>query len=266
MNGLETIAGWTNRLWSMPRAFVEALGEVLTLLGKSTLWAVRPPFRFGLLLQSMEFIGFGSIGIISLVSIFVGGVFGLQMVDSMQKFQAEGFVGSAVSLTLSREIAPVFTALMIAGRAGSAMATELGSMRITEQIDALTALAVNPVQYLVVPRLIASTVMAPLLTMLFNVMGMVGAYIFAVLVKGVDPGVFIYNVRWYTDVDDVVSGLIKAAFFGLAVALVGCHQGYNASGGAKGVGIATMRAVVISYVAVLALDFLLTDILLTLGL
>jgi phospholipid/cholesterol/gamma-HCH transport system permease protein len=107
--------------------------------------------------------------------------------------------------------------------------------------------------------------MVPALSMLFNVMGMVGAYMFAVVIKGVDPGIFIHNVTWYTDVDDVLSGLIKAVFFGLAVALIGCHQGYNATGGAKGVGIATMRAVVIAYVTVLALDFVLTDILLTLG-
>lgn len=262
----ETVVRVVDRIWSLPRAFVYGLGEALTMLGKAILWGVRPPYRVGLIVQAMEFIGFGSISIICLVSIFVGGVFGLQMVDAMQKLQVEGYVGSAVSLTLTREIAPVLTALMVAGRAGSAMATELGSMRITEQIDALTALAVNPIQYLVVPRLLASTVMLPLLTMLFNVMGMVGAYIFAVIIKGVDPGMFVHNVRWYTDLSDVASGLIKSGFFGLAVALIGCHQGYNASGGAKGVGIATMRAVVISYVTVLALDFLLTDILLTLGL
>jgi phospholipid/cholesterol/gamma-HCH transport system permease protein len=266
MNGVAgAITGAVDRLWSIPRVFVQGLGEMLTMLGKATLWAIRPPFRVGLTLQAMEFIGFGSISIITLVSVFVGGVFGLQTVDAMSKFQAEGYVGSAVALVLSREIAPVLTALMVAGRAGSAMATELGSMRITEQIDALSALAVNPIQYLVVPRLLASTIMLPLLTMLFNVMGMVGGYIFAVIIKGVDPGIFIHNVRWYTDITDVVGGLVKSAFFGLTVALIGCHQGYNASGGAKGVGIATMRAVVISYVAVLVLDFLLTDILLTLG-
>ncbi len=218
----ETVVRVVDRLWSLPRAFVQGLGEALTMLGKAVLWGVRPPYRLGLIVQAMEFIGFGSISIICLVSIFVGGVFGLQMVDAMQKLQVEGYVG------------PVLTALMVAGRAGSAMATELGSMRITEQIDALTALAVNPIQYLVVPRLLASTIMLPLLTMLFNVMGMVGAYIFAVIIKGVDPGIFVHNVRWYTDLSDVASGLIKSGFFGLAVALIGCHQGYNASGGAKG--------------------------------
>jgi len=264
--GRALVSRIVDAVWAIPVSFLHGLGEMLLLLGKSLLWAVRPPYRVGQLLQAMEFVGYGSITIIVLVSIFVGGVFGLQMVEAFRKFQADAYVGMSVSLTLTREISPVLTALMVAGRAGSAMATEIGSMRITEQIDALTALAVNPIQYLVVPRLIASTLMMPVLTMIFNLMGMVGAYIFAVLIKNVDPGMFMYNVRWYTDVDDLMSGLIKSAFFGLAVALIGCYEGYNASGGAKGVGIATMRAVVISYVAVLALDFALTDVLITLGL
>jgi phospholipid/cholesterol/gamma-HCH transport system permease protein len=265
MNGAtRTLVGVVENIWQIPLSFIQGLGEVLLLLSKSILWAIRPPYRIGLLFQAMEFIGVGSLGIIALVSVFVGGVFGLQSVEAFRKFQADGYVGMAVSLTLTKEISPVLTAIMVAGRAGSAMATELGSMRITEQIDALAALAVNPIQYLVVPRLIASTIMVPVLTMVFNVMGMGGAYVFAVIHKKVDPGVFIYNIRWFTDWQDIAEGLFKAAFFGLAVALIGCHQGYNASGGAKGVGIATMRAVVISCVAILVLDFALTDILITL--
>jgi phospholipid/cholesterol/gamma-HCH transport system permease protein len=269
MNGAtlgQSMLGLVEGVWRVPVRFLTTLGEVLVLLGKSVAWSFRRPFRFGQLVQAMEFIGWGSITIIVLISIFIGGVFGLQSVEAFRKFQADGFVGTAVSLTLTREIAPVLTALMVTGRAGSAMATEIGSMRITEQIDALTALAVNPIQYLVVPRLIASTIMVPLLTMIFNVTGMGGAYIFAVVFKRVDPGVFIYNVRWYTDVDDLLSGLIKASVFGLALALIGCYQGYNAQGGAKGVGIATMRAVVVAYVTILVLDFVMTDILITLGL
>jgi phospholipid/cholesterol/gamma-HCH transport system permease protein len=207
----------------------------------------------------------GSLSIIALVAIFVGGVFGLQSVEAFRRFNADQYVGTMVSLVLTREIAPVLTALMVTGRAGSAMATEIGAMRITEQIDALATLAINPIQYLVVPRLLASTIMLPLLTVVFDVVGMIGAYLFAVTIKGVDPGLFIYYVRWYTDTEDLTMGLIKAAIFGLALALIGCHQGYNASGGAKGVGLATMRAVVISSVAVLALDFFVTDILLVLG-
>jgi phospholipid/cholesterol/gamma-HCH transport system permease protein len=254
-----------DRAIKMPLNFIRGLGDMMLLLGHAISWGLRRPFRWGLVIQSMEFIGVGSISIIALVALFVGGVFGLQSVEGFRMFNADAYVGSAVSLVLTRELSPVLTAIMVTGRAGSAMATELGSMRITEQIDALATLAVNPIQYLIVPRLIASTFMVPLLTIVFNVVGMLGAYLFAVRIKGVDVGLFIYNVRWYTDIDDLMMGLIKAAVFGLALSLIGCYQGYNASGGAKGVGLATMRAVVISSVAILALDFIVTDILITLG-
>jgi phospholipid/cholesterol/gamma-HCH transport system permease protein len=268
MNGsdvLRPLGAALDRLWRLPLRFLETLGEMFQMLVRAAMWGVRPPYRWSLLLQQMEFIGVGSLSIIVLVAGFTGGVFGLQSVEAFRKFQADAFVGTAVSLTLTREIAPVLTALMVAGRAGSAMATELGSMRITEQIDALDTLAVNPIQYLVLPRLVASTLMMPLLTLVYDVVGMAGAYLFAVVIKGVDPGMFIFNVRWYTDLSDLFMGLIKAVVFGLTVALIGCHQGYTAGGGAKGVGLATMRSVVISSVAILVLDFIVTDILITLG-
>ena len=265
-SALQVASDAVDRIWQIPLEFLATLGEMMMLLARATLWAMRPPYRVGLLLQQMEFIGVGSLSIIILVAMFTGGVFGLQSVEAFRKFEADAFVGSAVSLTLTRELAPVLTGLMVTGRAGSAMATELGSMRITEQIDALATIAVNPIQYLVVPRLAASTIMVPMLTMIYNVVGMLGAYIFAVLLKGVDPGQFVHNVRWFTDVDDLAMGLIKATIFGLAIALIGCYQGYNASGGAKGVGLATMRSVVRSSVSILILDFVMTDILITLGL
>lgn len=265
MTMLEAMSAGIDRTLRAPLRFLQQLGEVVTLLFRSILWGIRPPYRVGLVVQQMEFIGVGSLSIIMLVSLFTGGVFGLQSVEAFRKFQAESYVGTAVSLTLTREIAPVITALMVAGRAGSAMATELGSMRISEQIDAMATLAVNPIQYLVVPRLIASTVMMPLLTMVFNICGMYGAYLFVVHVQGVDAGPFIYNIRWFTDVDDLTMGLIKAVFFGLLVALIGCHQGYNAGGGARGVGLATMRTVVISSVMILIVDFIITDVMITLG-
>lgn len=263
---LERTADSIDQVLALPVRFLRVLGEMILLLMRSFLWGIRPPYRPQLVLQQMDFIGVGSLSIIVLVAVFTGGVFGLQSVEAFRMFQADGFVGTAVSLTLSREIAPVITALMVAGRAGSAMATELGSMRISEQIDAMSTLAVEPVQYLVAPRLIACTLVMPPLTMVYNVCGMMGAYLFVVIVKNVDPGLFIYNIRWYTDVGDVAMGLIKAVVFGLAVALIGCHQGYHASGGARGVGLATMRAVVISSVAILIIDFLMTDVLIAVGL
>lgn len=240
------------------------VGEMAALLGDSARWAVRRPFRVGLFFEAMEFVGVGSLLIIVLVGTFTGMVFGLQSVEAFRQFQAESFVGSTVALALTRELSPVLTALMITGRAGSAMATELGSMRITEQIDAMNTLAVSPVQYLVVPRIVAGIVMLPLMCMVFNVVGMLGAYGVAVWYKGVDPGIFMANVQWYVDPTDVMQGLIKAAVFGLVLTLIGCYQGYNASGGAKGVGLATTRAVVMGSVSVLVLDYFLTDVIIAL--
>jgi phospholipid/cholesterol/gamma-HCH transport system permease protein len=141
------------------------------------------------------------------------------------------------------------------------MATELRSMRITEQIDALHTMSVNPIQYLVCPRILASVVMLPLLTLVFAFVGIVGAYFVAVKLMNVDGGVFIANIEWYLDAQDIAQGLLKAAVFGLAVSSIGCYQGYNAKGGAQGVGVATTKAVVQSCVAILILDYFVTDIL-----
>lgn len=264
---LERLAGLTDRLWSplfkLVRLSIEQLGAHLLLLFSVVRWALRPPYRFGVLLDSMVFIGFESLPIVLLISLFVGAVFALQLSSALRTFQAEAFVGATVGLALSRELAPVFTAIVLAARAGAGMATELGSMRITEQIDALATMAVNPLQYLVVPRVVAGTLMMPLLVMVFNCVGMVGAYVVAVLVQNVDRGVFIENARWLLDPNDLSQGLVKSVVFGCALTLIACNQGYNASGGAKGVGVATTRSVVGSFVTILVLDYFLTDLWLT---
>jgi phospholipid/cholesterol/gamma-HCH transport system permease protein len=165
---------------------------------------------------------------------------------------------------VTRELAPVFTAIVVAARAGAGMATELGSMRITEQIDALSTLAVNPVQYLISPRVLAGTLMVPLLAMLFIIVAMMGGYGVAVWLENVDRGVFLENARWIVDRSDIVQGLTKATIFGCALSIISCAQGFNASGGAKGVGIGTTRAVVGSFVTILVLDYFLTDVILVL--
>jgi phospholipid/cholesterol/gamma-HCH transport system permease protein len=187
-------------------------------------------------------------------------VFGIQLVDGVRQFGAENQVGAVVGLALTRELAPVFSAIMVSSRAGSAMTTELGSMRVTNQIDALTTMAVNPVQYLVVPRLIAGALMVPLLTMLFNLVGIFGAWFICVKVLGLDSGIFVDKVRWYVDTEDLTQGLVKATVFGFTVALIACRQGFFASGGAAGVGRATNRSVVHSAVAILILDYVVTSI------
>ena len=238
------------------------LGALSRLFGQTLFWGVRPPYRARLFVEAMEFIGIGSIFIVSLTSLFVGGVLALQLVDGFRDFGAENQTGAVIGLALAREVGPVFAALMVTSRAGSAMTTELGSMRVTNQIDALVTMAVEPVQYLVVPRVFAGFVMVPVLTMLFNVVGVFGAFFVAVALLGLDPGVFMDRLRWLVDWDDVSQGLIKAMVFGVAVTLIACRHGFYAEGGAAGVGRATNRAVVQSAIAILMLDYLVTSIVL----
>jgi len=241
--------------------FVE-ISALFKLLWEALFWGVRPPYRGRLFVEAMEFIGIGSIFLVSLTAVFVGGVLALQLVDGFRDFGAENQTGAVIGLALAREVGPVFAALMVTSRAGSAMTTELGSMRVTNQIDALVTMAVNPVQYLVVPRLVAGFVMVPVLTMLFNVVGVMGAFFVAVALLGLDPGVFMDRLKWLVDWDDLSQGLIKAMVFGVAVTLIACRQGFYAEGGAAGVGRATNRAVVQSAIAILMLDYLVTSLVL----
>jgi phospholipid/cholesterol/gamma-HCH transport system permease protein len=240
--------------------FLEAFGEHMQLLGKSFAWLFRSPFRLRLFFEQMEFVGVGSLPIVMLVGLFTGAVSALQAILALVRFQQERWVGAAVGVSLARELAPVFTALMITARAGSAMATELGSMRVTEQIDALNTFAVNPVQYLVTPRVVASILMMPVMTMVFNVVGLMGAYLIAIVAYNLDFGQIAELFRFYTDPSDYLQGLIKAVIFGVAMSITACYQGINVRGGAKEVGLATTRAVVASSVAVLVLDYPLIQI------
>jgi phospholipid/cholesterol/gamma-HCH transport system permease protein len=199
-----------------------------------------------------------------LVGAFTGMVMSLQSVNAFRQFGLEAFSGGTTGKALALELGPVLTSLMLAGRAGAGMATELGTMRITEQIDALESMAVNPVQYLVLPRIIAAMIVTPILALLFFVIGMGGAYLVAVVLMHVDYGPWKANLIDVVQIRDVVQGFIKAIFFGFMVALVGCYQGFHASGGGRGVGIGTTRAVVIASVSTLVMDYFLSDILLTL--
>lgn len=187
-------------------------------------------------------------------------VMALQSHLGMSKFGAVSLLGGAVALTLARELGPVLSALMVCGRAGSAIAAELGSMRTTEQIDALSSMAVEPVQYLVLPRLLATTIAMPLLAILFEFSGMVGAYLTAVYQLGMEGPVFMNSVQEYLELEDITHGLIKSVVFGLIVSLVSCAKGFHVTGGARGVGQATTRAVVISSLLILASDYAMTAI------
>jgi phospholipid/cholesterol/gamma-HCH transport system permease protein len=189
---------------------------------------------------------------------FSGMVLALQMVHSFKQFPAEGLVGGVVALSLTREISPVFTGLMVTARAGSAWAAELGNMRVTEQVDALTTMGVSPVQYLLSPRLIAAVLMVPLLCVVYTCVGMAGAWLVAVEWLHVDPGVFIARAKQYAFPKDFFMGEVKACVFGFLISAISCRQGYDAAGGARGVGIATTRAVVRSAVAILIANYILT--------
>lgn len=242
--------------------FFESIGSTLSLTGQTLVWLFRPPFRVSQMLAAMDFLGVQSVFIVGLTGLFSGMVVALQTTYALRNFSAEGRVGGIVAVSLAREVAPVFSGIMLTARAGSAMAAELGNMRVTEQIDAIATMGVSPVQYLLSPRLLASTLMVPLLYVLYLSIGMCGAYLVAVAWLGGDPGVFMQSVRDFAQPKDLRMGLIKAATFGFIVSAISCRHGYFASGGARGVGLATTRAVVESCVTLLIANYILTQMLL----
>jgi phospholipid/cholesterol/gamma-HCH transport system permease protein len=240
------------------RAAFEDFGRMILFAGETVAWAVRPPFRPELILVQMAAIGVGSAFIVGVTGTFAGMVLALQMNVALGQFAAEGYVGGSVAFSLARELAPVFTALMVIGRSGSAIATEIGTMRVTEQLDAMDSMAVNPIQYLVVPRVIASLLMFPVLTMLFNALGYGGAFVMGVFVARIPVAPFIAHTQEFMAPDDVMHGLLKAVIFGLIVSIVTTWRGYAASGGARGVGEGTTRGVVMSSIAILVADYAIT--------
>ncbi len=225
------------------------------------------PVQWAKIVQQVYFIGVKSVAVIALIGLFTGMVLGLQGYYTLVKFGAEGLLGAAVALSVIRELGPVLTAIMITGRAGSSMAAELGIMRISEQIDALDAMGVNPVRYLFSPRLAASLVCFPLLTAMFDVIGILGGYLSGVLMLGVNSGVYWARIHDSVEMQDVSGGFAKAVVFALLVAAVSCHRGYTThlrpgGFGARGVSLSTTSAVVLSCVAILASDYALTSFLL----
>lgn len=240
-------------------AFFDNIGTTVTLTGKTLAWTFRPPFRISQVLAAMDFIGWQSIFIVGLTGTFSGMVLSLQMTHALRAFSAEGRVGGVVAVSLSREVAPVFAAIMVTARAGSAMAAELGNMRVTEQIDAIATMGVSPIQYLLSPRLLASAIMVPLLCILYTSVGMMGAYLVAVGLLGGDPGVFMQSIRDTAVPKDLFMGISKSCVFGFLISSISCRHGFFAAGGARGVGVATTRAVVQSCVTLLIANYLLTQ-------
>jgi phospholipid/cholesterol/gamma-HCH transport system permease protein len=256
------VAAGLERAGAPAYRFLEALGGHLMLVGRVFAWLPRRPFRLANYLDAAVYIGFASLPIVLLVAAFTGMVMSLQLVNAFGQFGLASIAGGATAKAIALELGPVLTSLMLAGRAGAGIATELGTMRITEQIDALESMAVNPIQFLILPRVIAATIVTPIVTLLFLVVAMGGAYFVAVGVMHVDAGQWVVNVRDLVTTRDVAQGVIKATCFGFTLAVVGCYQGYHASRGGRGVGLCTTRAVVIASVSTLILDYFLSDILL----
>jgi len=244
-------------------AFVEVfddLGGTLLLFTQAAGWLIRPPYRWAQLFIALDFIGAGSTFIVGLVGLFTGMAFTVSVIVGFRQFSAEGMVGGVVALALARELAPVLAGVVVTARAGSTMASELGNMRVTEQIDAITTMGVSPVQYLVAPRVLATTLMLPPLALCFGVAGMGGAYLVAVVWQDIDPGVFLDKIKTFVQVSDLRMLGVKAMVFGLIVSTICCKKGFFASGGARGVGEATAKAVVASIVTIFVADYVLTSI------
>jgi phospholipid/cholesterol/gamma-HCH transport system permease protein len=235
-------------------------GNIGLMFSRSLYWMFRRPFKFDYIFKQMEFIGVNSVLVVLITGVFTGMVLALQSHYGFRKFGAEGLVGATVALSMTRELGPVLTALMVTGRAGSAMAAELGTMRVTEQIDALVVMALNPIKYLVVPRVIASFIMLPILTIISDFVGVVGGYLVGVKLLGVNEGAFINKMVQYVDLQDIYNGLIKAAVFGVILSVVSCYKGFYTTGGAEGVGRSTTEAVVVSSVSILISDYVLTSL------
>lgn len=229
--------------------------------GEAILAGIRPPYKWGRILRQVHFIGVGSLFVIFLTASFTGMVLGLQGYYTLRKFQAEGLLGSAVALSLIRELGPVLSALMVTGRAGSAMTAEIGIMRITEQIDALDAMAIDPIRHLIAPKMIAGLIAVPLLASLFDLVGIYGGYLVGVQLLGVSSGSYFSGMEGSVVFDDLYGGMIKSVSFGLILTWVACYKGYFANQGAEGVSRATTESVVLSSVLILIWDYFLTSIL-----
>jgi len=239
---------------------LRGLGEAGVFLVKGFSWTFVPPLKFRRFIKQIQFIGVNSTLIVLLTGAFTGMVLGIQGYYSLNKFGAEALLGPAVALSLIRELGPVISALMVTGRAGSALTAEIGIMRISEQIDALEIMALNPFRYLVVPNFLAGIISFPLLASIFNVVGIYGGYLVGVKLLGVSEGGYFGEMRTYVEMQDIFDGLYKSLSFGIIMTWICCYKGYNAGYGAEGVSKATTQAVVASSVLILVWDYFLTSV------
>lgn len=250
--------------------FLRILGKVfltfLNALGRLAIFAgevfrnMVPPFYFRSFIRQVIEIGYNSLPIVGLTAIFTGAVLVLQTYTGFARFNAESSIASVVVIAITRELAPVLVGLIVSGRIGAAIASELGTMRVTEQIDALSTLSTNPVKYLVVPRVLAGFLMMPCLVGIADIIGVYGGYLVAVHKLGFNPATYLHKTWEFLETKDIVSGLVKAGVFGFIITLVGCYHGFHSKGGAQGVGQATTMAVVSASMLILLTNYILTSL------
>lgn len=258
---IRMIKAYLEKLGGSAEKFVTSTGLMAMMLAQAVMYAFTPPVKPRNIFKQMEFVGVQSLFVVVLTGTFTGMVLALQSYNALKRFGAESLVGPTVALSMARELGPVLTGLMVTGRAGSAMATELGTMRVTEQIDALYTMAVNPVKHLVVPRIIAGIFMFPLLTIITDFVGVVGGYMVGVRLLGINPGVYIGRTVDFVQLNDIFIGLEKSLVFGLIMSLVACYNGFYATGGAEGVGRSATSSVVTASVLILVSDYIMSSFL-----
>jgi len=239
-------------------SFVEVAGQMALLFCSTIKLMFKKPFRTKLLLKQIEFIGANSLSVIILTGSFTGMVFAFQSYIGFHKFGADQLVGTVVALAMARELGPVLSAIMVAARAGSAITAEIGTMKVTEQVDALNAMAVDPVHYLFVPRILAGLIVMPMLNAITVLCGVVGGYLVSIKVLGINKTLYLDYMYTYIEFDDFANGMMKSLVFGGIVTLVGCYKGFMTRGGAEGVGRATTESVVMACVLILIFDYILT--------
>jgi len=240
--------------------FLGATGRIALFTAVSLSHCVRPPFYSRLIGRQMLEVGYYSLPVVGLTAIFTGMVLALQSYTGFARFSAESAIPSVVVVSITRELGPVLGGLMVAGRIGAAMAAEIGTMRVTEQIDALTTLATNPFKYLIAPRLIAGLTMLPILALVAMSIGVFGGYLVSIYKLGFNPTTYIANTVDFVQFQDVISGLVKAAVFGFIITLMGCYHGYHSRGGAQGVGAAAINAVVSASILIFCSNYFITEI------
>lgn len=258
---MKFIRGSIENLGTNVLTSISSLGHFSYFISRVLYWTFKPPFRTGLLFEQLFFIGNKSLFIVCLTGAFSGMVMCYQTYFGFKLISADSFVGPLVAISLAKELAPVFTGLIVAGRAGAAMAAKIGSMKVTEQVDALEVMGIDSIQYLAVPRVIAATFVLPMLTIIFQFVGNLGSYVIGTIVLGIDEVVYFSKLSEFMFLSDLYQGIIKAYFFGFIISGIGTYFGFNVEGGAEGVGKSTNLAVVWGMVMVLIFDFFLTSFL-----